>query len=100
MAKKLNANGKYILVEVAEPEVEGIKSSLLLSPADLNPSLLYCKVLSTGDECLTLYDGDFVYVNKMNAIKLNHLNKDYYIIHENDIFVYFSDEAWKEALND
>ena len=86
--KKLNASGKYILLEESEPEMDGLKSSLLMSPADLNPTLFFGKVLSSGDECLFTYDDDLVYVNKMNAIKLNHNNKDYFIVHENDIFVY------------
>jgi len=100
MENKLHANGRYILMELAEPEVDATKSSLLMSSADLNPSILYGKALSTGPECLAIYDGDRVYVNKMNAMRLNHLNKDYYIVHENDIFAYISDEDWKEALPD
>lgn len=99
MKNKLKANGRYIIVELAEPEVDATKSALLLSPADLNPSLLYAKVLSTGDECLALYNNDFVYINKMNAIKLNHFNKDYYIVHENDIFACVVDDTWKEDVD-
>ena len=100
MSKKLNANGKYILFKTVEPEIDGMKSKLIISPDTLNPSLLYGEVLSTGDECLSLYNGDFVYVNKINAIKLTHLNEDYYISKEDDIFVYISDEKDEELANE
>ena len=96
--KELNANGKYVLLEEAEPEIDALKSSLLMSPGDLNPSLFYGKVLSTGDECISDYDGDYVYVNKMNAIKLNHIGKDYYIAHENDIFIYIENGVRERTI--
>ena len=44
MEKKLHANGRYILLEQVEPEVNDIKASLIMNPGDLNPSLLYGKV--------------------------------------------------------
>jgi hypothetical protein len=97
---KLHANGRYILIEEVEPEVNGVKASLIMNPGDLNPSLRYGKVLSTGDECLSLYDGDLVYVNRMNAIKLYHHSKDYFIVHENDIFAYISEKEKEEEKKD
>lgn len=85
---ELNANGDFVLFEETFPEMDDAKSALLLNPGDLNPTLMYGKVLSSGDLCELDYDGDFIYVIKMNAIKITHLNKDYYAVREHDIISY------------
>jgi len=87
MESKLYANGKYILIQPLDPPIDSIKSSLLANPGDLNPNFLYGIVIDCGGECEHDYDDENVYVNKFNALKLNHNNTEYYIVREEDIFL-------------
>jgi len=96
--KNLIANRKYILFKKMEQVEEETKISLIITPGDINPTLMYGNVLSTGHYCKKLYDGNYVYVAKTNAIQLIHLGEEYYIVHEDNILAYIEDEV-KEGEN-
>lgn len=92
MKTSLSANGNYIILRKEEPEMDDMKRALLLGPDELNPSILYGKVLDSGPECVFDYSDGLVYVNKLSAIKLNHVGEEYYIVNEKDIFVIVSED--------
>lgn len=82
MAKKLKAINTFILFEKSQPDIDGIKSSLLLSPDDVNPGLSYGKVISVGFNVGEVKIGDFIYCLKGQAIEINHNYEKLFLIKE------------------
>lgn len=91
---KLYAKGTNVLFEKTDPEVDVLKSKLLLSTSDLNPDLIHGRIINFGPSCKNMADvGGLIYGKKLNAVKISHISKEYYIIDEDDILVNVS-EAW------
>ena len=85
---KLYAKGTNVLFEKTDPEVDLLKSKLVLSTSDLNPDLIHGKIINFGPSCKNMADvGGLIYVKKLNAVKILHLSKEYYIIDEKDMLV-------------
>ncbi len=93
----LKATGEHILFKKMK-QVEDEKKVSIITPGDINPSLMYGKVISTGHTCNEIYDGEFIYVAKSNAIQLMHLGNEYWIANEDDILVYIEDEVKEETV--
>lgn len=91
--KNLNASEEYILFKKMEQVEDEAKISLIIMPGDINPTLMYGNVLSTGHSCKKLYDGYYVYVAKTNAIQLIHRGEEYYITHEDNILAYIEPDT-------
>lgn len=90
MRSELIASGKNILFKKIEQEDEK-QSTILVSLGDINPTLIYGQVISTGRDCLCGRDGEFVYVKNQDIAKLIHSGTEYWVADEDDILVYIED---------
>jgi co-chaperonin GroES (HSP10) len=87
MQTPLVARGKHVLFEKSTPDATALKSKLILSTDVLNPELIYGHVINSGDLCKTDWKCSdcYIYAYKMNAIRISHGNKEYYVVKEEDI---------------